>query len=124
MERENKAETVRQNLASAPWREKTFFSSEIGLYEGGFATTARSICLQCKQKIAKDTVRFSWYHSTVRPPAWVHSHCVYQLAQDTQLQKRAIDRLKIIVEEAKARPHVHQPIAKEADNILKLLQQS
>lgn len=125
MERENKSETLRENVASGSY-QKTFFSSETGLYKGAFATTGRSICLKCKKKIAKDTIRFSWYHSVLRPTAWVHCHCLYHLVKesDEQLHKHAIDRLKVIVQEAEAKPHVHHPIAKEASNILTLLQQS
>ena len=103
LERElNMEETMREQAAEAirsarpgPGRS-SFFAKELGLAEGALAASGRSVCLNCKMPIKKDTVRFSWYHSLYRPPGWVHSACVCELVKATGLREVAIRRLSEI----------------------------
>lgn len=95
---EKKEELVEQQQKKAPL--KTFFSKHLGLDEAGLAASSRSVCLKCKEKIPKNTVRYSWHHSCLRPPGWVHSFCVYSFAESTGLQARAIEQLRIISQQA------------------------
>eukprot|EP00438_Fugacium_kawagutii_P004340 Skav207877 [mRNA] locus=scaffold664:397187:404489:+ [translate_table: standard] len=124
--RSKKAHSVQQNMvaaeqAAAAPKKSSFFAEECGLDTGGIATTGRSNCYKCKNPIPMSTVRFSWHYSTKRPPSWVHCHCLYQLVKDTGLVKRAKERLAIIIEDGRLRPLVYQPVATEAEKILKLL---
>ena len=123
-QQEQKAQTLQQSFAAAPSRpsqQSTFFSKECGLDEGSLAATGRAICYKCKKTIPINSVRFSWYFSTTRPLAWVHSYCVYPLVKDTGLVKRATERLKAIVEDGNTHPHLFQPVASEAKKNLDLL---
>lgn len=75
-------------------KASSYFSKTFGLDAGSIAVSGRSMCLFCKLRIPKGDVRFSWYYSTVRPNAWVHSHCLFQLAQQTGLQDSTIKVLR------------------------------
>eukprot|EP00438_Fugacium_kawagutii_P035644 Skav208360 [mRNA] locus=scaffold1964:344442:349927:+ [translate_table: standard] len=110
---EKKEELAEQQKTPA----KTFFSQHLGLDEAGLAASSRSVCLKCKEKIPKNTVRYSWHHSRLRPPGWVHSYCVYSFAQSTGLQTRAIERLRVISQQASGSGagEVQQDAAKSRD---------
>ena len=96
-----KAELAEQHHSSGKvTSSSSFFNKAFGLDAGALAATGRSICLFCKMRIPKGDVRFSWSYSTVRPHAWVHSHCVFQLAQQTDLQDSTIKVLKDICSKA------------------------
>ena len=80
--REETAEVIRTNKDTS---KSSFFAKELGIYEGAIAVSGRSVCLCCKTPIQKGSVRFSWHHSLVRPPGWLHSHCVVTYAKDKNL---------------------------------------
>lgn len=101
---------------------KSYFSKTLGLSEGAVAVSSRSVCIQCKEKIVKNTVRFSWYHSKLKPPSWCHQHCLYQLTVASGLQQETITRLTEIVRDG--RPGIHNPVADDAQRILNALQES
>ena len=88
------AEQYQSGQARIP--TSSFFSKEVGLDDGGIATSGRSVCLQCRSKIGKGDVRFSWYHSKLRPSSWVHAHCLFQLVQSTGLVSQAVAKLTAI----------------------------
>lgn len=114
------ANTLQQNVAAGQFKA-SFFSKVCGLEAGDVAPTGRAVCIRCKNKIPKDMVRFSWYHSKIKPPGWVHSHCVYHLVKETGLEERALERLESIIADGRKKPHVHNPIAVEARKILDVL---
>ncbi|CAK9089611.1 PARP-type domain-containing protein (Fragment), partial [Durusdinium trenchii] len=117
------AARVSQNPASF---RSSFFAKEIGLDACAIAVSGRSVCLQCKVKIAIHSVRFSWYHSTLRPSSWCHSHCLFQLVQATGLKDQAIKKLKEIVSDctnkASSSQNVFDPILAEARKVLAALE--
>lgn len=88
------AEQYQSGQARIP--TSSFFSQELGLDDGAIAVSARSVCLQCRSKIGKGEVRFSWYHSKLRPSSWVHAHCLFQLVQSTGLVSQAVAKLTAI----------------------------
>lgn len=57
----------------------SFFSKQCGLEEVAVAVSNRSSCYYCKNRIAKGSVRCSWYHNVLRPSAWVHEGCLTHL---------------------------------------------
>ena len=114
------AKTLQQNVAAGQFKT-SFFAQVCGMEAGDVAPTSRAVCLHCKNKISKNTVRFSWYHSKIKPPAWVHSHCVYHLVKETGLEERALERLESIIADGRKKPHVHNPVAVEAQKILEVL---
>lgn len=59
----------------------SFFSKEIGVDQVAIAVSGRSVCYHCKNKIQKGSVRYSFFHSTLRPSAWVHSTCLTPLVR-------------------------------------------
>lgn len=91
------AAALKQNSAKAA-ATSSYFSREIGLSEGAIAVSARSVCLSCKKQIPKGTVRFSWYHSVVRPPAWIHHFCLVTHAKHTGLSAETCRKLEKIIE--------------------------
>lgn len=66
-------------------RQGSFFARELGLSEVSLAVSGRSVCLHCKMLIPKDSVRFAWYYSTVRPHGWLHSYCLCDYSKKTDL---------------------------------------
>ena len=58
---------------------KTFFSKDLGVSDISHAASARSTCFFCGGRIQKGSVRFCWYHSTVKPSVWVHAMCLQHL---------------------------------------------
>lgn len=72
---------------------KTAFSKDLGLSEAAYARTARSKCWKCGAVILKDEIRFSYYHSLIRPPGWLHARCIASLAIETQSEQSALQRL-------------------------------
>ena len=59
----------------------SFFAKAVGLSEAAWAKTNRSVCGMCGSRIEKRTVRFSWYHSVLRPPFWLHQECLPGMAK-------------------------------------------
>lgn len=118
-QREEKAEQVRRKAETGYY--KTVFSGELGLVSGSVAVSGRATCLRCKQKIAKDTIRFSWQHSMIKPHGWVHSNCVYKYIQESGLKDRSVQQLRKLVQEGLENPHVFNAVASEARKILALL---
>lgn len=119
-QRNGVAKTLHANIASGKY-QSSFFAKECGLDQGSLATSGRAICLKCKTKIAKDTVRFSWFHSKIKPPGWVHCHCLYHFVKETGLEQRALQQLDSIIKEGRKTPHVFNPVVVEAEKILKAL---
>lgn len=99
----------------------SYFSTELGLAEVAFAASGRSICMHCKSKIPIHTVRYSWYHSKVRPPAWCHSRCLFQLIQDSGLKSQAVPKLQALIAQH-SENHVHNRLAEDAQSILTSLE--
>ena len=73
--RDETAEAIRENKQSSA---SSFFSKDLGFSDIGVAASGRSICLSCKKFIPKGSIRYSWFHSRVRPHGWVHAHCILQ----------------------------------------------
>lgn len=117
---EMKANLAEQFKAGELKPSTSFFSKTLGLDDAGFAASSRSICLACKRNIGKGDVRFSWYHSTLKPHSWVHSHCVAQLVESTGLRDRAISRLTEISQRAGGSQS--GSLQAEAKTILRMLQ--
>lgn len=59
----------------------SYFSLKLGVHDVDLAASARSTCLYCDAKIARQTPRFSWYHNERKPSAWVHAKCLPFLVQ-------------------------------------------
>ena len=118
------ADSYRSGQAPVP--QGTYFSTEVGLAEGAIAVSGRSICFQCKNKISKGEVRFVWYHSVVKPSAWVHAHCVYQLVQlsSSEVKERAVQKLSEQIQSQRKKPGDDslKEIQGEAEKILHMLQ--
>ena len=74
----------------------SYFSAFLGLDEAALATTGRSECFYCKTKIPKQTVRFSWYHNTKRPSAWVHHGCLPYLVKRDGPLDQVLERLQLL----------------------------
>ena len=79
---------------SAP-RSSSFSPKELGLSEVGVVKTARSICLFCREPIPKGDIRFSWYHSKIKPPGWLHERCVSLQAKQCAGLEQTVRRLTI-----------------------------
>lgn len=95
--RQNTADAIRANKAASA---SSFFAKTIGLFESGLAVTGRSVCLACKKPIAKNSVRYSWYYSKVRPHGWVHSFCLVGFCKQNNLVDQSIGQLKEIIKSA------------------------
>ena len=119
-QRSGVAKTLCAHIAAGKY-QSSFFAKECGLDQGSIATSGRAVCLKCKTTIAKDAVRFSWFHSKIKPPGWVHCHCLYQFVKETGLEQRALQQLERIIKEGHKNPHVFNPVVVEADKILKAL---
>lgn len=113
------ADAHRQKVAATVQPSSSYFSREIGLLDADMAKTGRAVCIHCKVKIAKDTVRFSWYYSKVRPSAWCHSHCLFELTRATGLKNQVMPKLREIASKATA---THNPVVSDAKDILKCLE--
>lgn len=120
----NQADTKRAEVAqsvSMAGKAGSYLSTELGLAEVAFAASGRSICMHCKSKIPIHTIRYSWYHSKVRPPAWCHSRCLFQLIQDSGLKSQAVPKLQALIAQH-SENHVHNPFAEDAQSILTSLE--
>ena len=72
----------------------TYFSRSEGVDSVSLAVSARSKCHFCENRIAKDTVRFCYYHNAYKPSAWVHSACLpHLLKRDGRIQQ-GIEKLE------------------------------
>lgn len=76
----------------------TFFTQELGLCEAALARSGRSVCMHCRQLIQNQSVRFSWYHSKVKPPGWLHFFCVVEYAQQADQAGATADKLESIIQ--------------------------
>ena len=110
------ADHLRSGAVSAP--RGSYFSEFVGIDSGAYAASGRSMCLHCKTAIPKGDVRFSWYHSRLRPSAWVHSRCVFQLAKASGLVDQVTSRLEGIVGQSASS---QSRIQEEASSILRML---
>ena len=125
--REMKAESIRTNQLQP---RTSFFNKERGLHEGAIAVSSRAICLGCKKVIEKGTVRFSWFHSCVRPNGWIHAHCTMQYIRSAQheLRETSIKNLKEILTRASSSASGSRKTPNDAEiqswarNILETLQ--
>lgn len=79
---------------SAP--ASSYFSLTTGLSEVAFATSGRAKCYHCREAIAKGTVRYSWFHSTTKPPGWVHEDCLIGISKKSNLTDQVLSRLKAL----------------------------
>ena len=91
---EKRHEVAATVAATGSVAQSSFFSKSLGMEEVALAASGRSICLHCKERIPKNTIRYSWHHNKLKPPSWVHSFCVWDLAQQTGLQDRAVQKLR------------------------------
>ena len=89
--KEKAAQVIRSGQAG-PSRS-SYFSKTIGMSGSDLALSNRSTCLHCKTPIKKDTVRFSWYYSTVRPHGYLHSFCVYEYAKRAGMVESTVQKL-------------------------------
>lgn len=103
---------------------KTAFSTVLGLTECSEAKTGRSVCFQCKQKIKVNSIRYSWFHSKLRPPAWVHNHCIFAVIQSSepQIKKNSVEKVKQLIEEHRGTPHVYCPLREDCQKLLSILE--
>lgn len=74
----------------------TFFSKECGLAEVGLAASNRSRCYFCQNLIAKGFARFSWHHSILKPPVWVHDGCLRHLVSRDGFKDQCKKRLEVL----------------------------
>ena len=74
--------------------EKSAFSKFLGLGSMSFAPTARAKCRSCGQVIPKGVVRFEWFWNKLRPNAWVHSHCLMQIAHASGMRQETLNSLE------------------------------
>ena len=93
---EQEHENVKEAAVKSAESRGTFFSKEVGVDDVGMAVSARSKCYFCGEKIAKDTVRFSFHHSTLRPSNWVHAKCLVPLVQRDNCTQQGKARLAIL----------------------------
>ena len=81
---------------------KTYFNRDVGLDDVGLAVSARSVCHFCNLKIGKSEVRFSFFHSRLRPSKWVHEGCLIPLATRDQCLAQVRNRLEHLSEKQSA----------------------
>ena len=74
-----------------------FFARQIGIEDCDMAVSGRAVCFHCKTKIKVNTVRYSYFHSVKRPPAWVHSTCLLPLVQSANIKEQALVALRNII---------------------------
>ena len=79
-----------------PKGKGTFFSKECGLAEVGVAASNRSRCYFCQNLIAKGSTRFSWHHSILKPPVWVHDGCLKHLVSRDGFKAQCKKRLQLL----------------------------
>ena len=99
--RDETAEVIRQNSQS---NVSSFFSKDLGFSDVGIAASGRSICLSCKKAIPKGSVRYSWFHSRVRPHGWVHAHCILQqiMGSEPSVKDVSVRKLDTLVARLRA----------------------
>ena len=93
---QQKAAASSFSQAPASTSTSSYFSLTTGLSEVAFATSGRAKCYHCKGVIGKGTVRYSWFHSTTRPPGWLHEDCLIGVAKKNNLTDQALSRLKAL----------------------------
>lgn len=113
---EKKAE-IAQDIRAGTWA----FSSFVGLNDVAVAASGRSLCLHCKEYIKKGAIRFSWFYSRVKPYAWVHDYCLFQLATKNNLRKETIHKLKIMLSSSSSSS---DPKHAEAQKVLRMLEEA
>lgn len=70
----------------------SFFAKKVGFQEGSTAASGHSVCYHCNKKIAKGSVRFSYYHDVKRPSRWLHGSCIvdFVLACPEERKEQAV----------------------------------
>ncbi len=63
-------------MAKACATGSSYFAKNIGFTEASLATSNRSMCYHCNDRIAKGTIRFTYFWNTLRPSRYVHDKCV------------------------------------------------
>lgn len=91
--------------AKAKAQPTSFFAASIGLDDVGIAVTARSSCHFCGNKIAKGTIRLSWYHNTRKPSSWLHLGCVAPLILKSDLKSASLERLDMLMAKPRIPEH-------------------
>lgn len=117
-------DTAKNELAQAYKHQKeskTFFSKEVGLDHAAIAASGRSLCLHCKEKITKGTVRFAWNYNILRPHAWLHNYCLYEYVTTAGMTESTIPKLQNITQSASG-SNDDGSIPSEAQKVLDLLQ--
>ena len=94
--RDMSAEEIRLQEMPPPARQSSYFSKKVGLVDASCAPTGRAVCLCCKKLIAKGTVRFSYFYSTVRPHGWIHAHCTVQHVITEEKKNSIGDAIKVV----------------------------
>ena len=99
----------------------TFFARLEGVDSVNIAVSARSKCYYCDNRIAKDTVRFCYYHNAYKPSAWVHPACMpHLLKRDGRLQQ-GIDKLEQLRREANFPPGNAASLSATVQDLLQAL---
>ena len=70
-------------------RGSSYFVLQIGFVDGSVAPTGRSECYHCKQKIAKGSVRFSYFWSETKPSRYIHDFCALPFVQEQPQARKA-----------------------------------
>ena len=63
-------------MAKAYATGSSYFAKNIGFTEASLATSNRSMCYHCNDRIAKGTIRFTYFWNKLRPSRYVHEECV------------------------------------------------
>ena len=100
-------------------RGGSFFSKVLGVGTGAIAPTGRSKCRHCSKFIMKDEIRFEWFWNKLRPPSWVHAHCLMSLADASQLRQETLESLRRIASTSSG-SRDDNPVSREAARILSL----
>lgn len=123
MDSDGLAETNKANPAESSAQKSkplsSFFAKEIGVDQISIAVTGRSKCFHCKGTIAKDDVRYSYYHSTKRPSVWVHDKCLAPLAKQSGNVAQVGARLTLLEQLCSKKPD--GPLTKSIQSNLKQL---
>ena len=119
-------EHLRNTAASGQGMQpSSFFARQIGIEDCDMAVSGRAVCFHCKTKIKVNTVRYSYFHSVKRPPAWVHSTCLLPLVQSANIKEQALVALRNIISKKLDDPQsarIFNPVVDDVQKALKSLE--
>lgn len=97
---------------------RSHFVKSVGFEDGGIATSGRSVCYHCNQKINNGLPRFSYFWDTRKPSRWMHASCVvgFVQANPTARQAQAVSAMARIVSQMSgaASSTSSEPVVKRA----------